>query len=377
MKQILLNIICVFSCISAFAFEQPYTSIAELIMKYGSGAYGESVFHKLGLPLYSKLGDNNSSSAFDGKDMNGKYITAKLEREKDSSKLAYIAFVVDTCYYDNIIHNLLDRGYIIYDEDREDRSYGYGTIAHQKIFKSDKVMCIVQTGNNYLKGKIYLYYTYRYNNSNLIQHSLSDVLVEDFNVIFDPKNETDTDWNCTEIDPEWLEDVGIYYDTERHNFFELKPFYELRNSTLSPFDNIEDYVSIIQQPAVYNTLEPIRRINASKSHILEYLNQIEYIRPQFPGGDEALWKFIQKNFKMPKNCNIDENIYRPRVEVAFDIDENGKIINIHIIRSVSPEIDKEFVRVIKSLPNFTPGTADGKPHKFTGYRIPLNIKTQE
>lgn len=372
MKQILLIILFVFYCCTAFAVEQPFTSIAELVMKYGNAPYGENVFHKLGLPLYSKLGDNQNSSAFDGKDMNGKYITVKLERKQDSSDLSYIAFVIDTCYYDNVIQNLLKSNFKIYDEDREDRSYGYGTIAHQKIYKSDKVMCVVQTGNNYLKGKIYLYYTFRYDTPNLIKPSISDVEVKDFNAIFDPENKYETDWNCTEIDPAWLEDVGVYFDPERLSFYELKPFYDLRISTLSPLDGIEDYEAIIHQPAVFNTFEPIRRIDNTKSHILEQLNAIEYVQPQFQGGEQAFWKFIHSNFKMPKSFNGDKG----RVIAKFDIDEKGKVVNIIISRSYSPDVDKELIRVIQNLPNFIPGTADGEPHMFKGYTVPLDLRTE-
>lgn len=123
--------------------EQPYTNIAELIMKLGNEPYGEGVLQKLGFPLYSNLGDNEYSSVFDGIDMNGKHVTIKMEKEKNLSDLAYIAFIVDSCYYDNIIQDLLNRNYQIYKDERSDKSYGFGTIAHQKIYKSDNVMCVV------------------------------------------------------------------------------------------------------------------------------------------------------------------------------------------------------------------------------------------
>ena len=197
-------------------------------------------------------------------------------------------------------------------------------------------------------------------------------MVKDLTAIFDPENKYDTYWNCTEIDPDWLEDVGIYFDQERHNFYELKPFYDLRNSTLAPLDGMEDYEALIQQPAVYNTLEPIRRIHNAKSHLIEYVNAIKYVEPQFPGGEQAFWKFIQNNFKMPKSFDGE----RGRVIALFDIDENGKVVNVRINRSYSPDVDRELIRVIQSLPNFTPGLADGKPHKFTGYKVPLNIRAE-
>lgn len=75
---------------------------------------------------------------------------------------------------------------------------------------------------------------------------------------------------------------------------------------------------------------------------------------------------------MPKGCEIN----RVRAVASFDIDEEGKVVNVRIYRGVNKEIDEEFIRVIKSLPRFEPGTADGKPHKFTGFKIPLNIMTK-
>lgn len=357
--------------------EQPYTNIAELIMKLGNEPYGEGVLQKLGFPLYSNLGDNEYSSVFDGIDMNGKHVTIKMEKEKNLSDLAYIAFIVDSCYYDNIIQDLLNRNYQIYKDERSDKSYGFGTIAHQKIYKSDNVMCVVQTGNNYLKGKIYLYYTFRHDNPNQIEPSRADVEVADFNIIFDPENNFDTDWNNTEIESDLLRDAGVYFNEEKQKFYELKPFYDLRQSALSPIEGIRDNGTSVHRNAVYNTLEPIRRINASKSKILEYLNRTVYIQPQFLGGDKALMDYLHKNFKMPKKINFDGNILRSRVIVTFDIDENGNVVNVAVSQSVSPEIDKECVRVVKSLPNFIPGTVDGKPQKFTGFRLPINIKNDQ
>ena len=371
MRKILLLTIIALSSFTALSVEQPYTKIADLIMKYGNAPYGENVFLKLGIPLTQDLGDNNSSYAFEGVDMNGKVLTVKLQRVDGSKDLDYIGFIVDSCYIDNIIQSLLDNGYIIHKDERKD-NYGYGTIAHQKIFKSDRVMCIVQTGNNYLKGKLYLYYTYRFSNNNLINSSASDMVVVDLNAIFDPDNKYDTDWNSTEIPPDWLEDTGVYFDNQRGKFYELKTFYDLRQSNLSPISGILINPANVKQPAVYNTLEPLRRINAAKSGILEYVNAVEYIEPIFPGGNEALFKYIRDNF----NLNSKSNIERGKVEATFDIDESGNVVNVKITRGLSEEIDREFLRVIKSLPKFKPGTANGKPYKFEGYRIPLNFKSQ-
>lgn len=371
MRKILFLMFIISCPISVLAKEQPYAKMAELIMKYGNASYGENVFHKLGMSLDRELGDNENSSAFEGVDMNGKYLTAKLQRKNNMQDLDYIGFIIDTCYYDDVVKSLQGRAYILDEEDRK-VGYGYGTIAHQKIFKSDKVVCVLQIGNNYLSGKLYIYYTYRFKNNNKIFPGKEDIAVEDLNTIFDPGNKYDTDWNETEIDPDWLADVGVYFDKERNKYFELKPFYDLRNSKIKAIDGIVANPAKVKRPAIENALEPIRKINAEKSQILEDINRVDYIQPQFPGGDMALRKFISKNFKMPKGCEIS----RARAVASFDIDEEGKVVNVRIYRGVNKEIDEEFIRVIKSLPRFEPGTADGKPHKFTGFKIPLNIGAQ-
>lgn len=371
MRKILFLMFIISCPFSVLAKEQPYTKVAELIMKYGNASYGENVFHKLGMSLDRELGANENSSVFEGVDMNGKYLTAKLQRIKDTQNLDYIGFITDTCYYDDVIKRLQEEAYILDMEDRK-VSYGYGTMAHQKIFKSDNVLCVLQTGNNYLSGKLYIYYTYRFKNDNKILPGKEDIAVEDLNIIFDPGNKYDTDWNETEIEPDWLDDAGVYFDKERNKYFELKPFYDLRNSKIEAIDGIAANPAKVKQPALEIALEPIRKINAEKSQILENINRVNFIQPQFPGGDMALRKFISRNFKMPKGCEIN----RVRAVASFDIDEEGKVVNVRIYRGVNKEIDEEFIRVIKSLPRFEPGTADGKPHKFTGFKIPLNIGTQ-
>ena len=53
-------------------------------------------------------------------------------------------------------------------------------------------------------------------NSN--EDNCEDKIVKDLNDVFDPKHEGETDWNYTEIDEEWLEDVGIYYDNKSNTY---------------------------------------------------------------------------------------------------------------------------------------------------------------
>jgi len=86
---------------------------------------------------------------------------------------------------------------------------------------------------------------------------------------------------------------------------------------------------------------------------------IEESKPEYPGGEVALYGFINKNIKYPKMAF--ENNIEGRVVVGFTVVKDGTISDVHIIRSVDSLIDKEAIRVVKMLPGrWKPGTQGGK-----------------
>jgi len=87
--------------------------------------------------------------------------------------------------------------------------------------------------------------------------------------------------------------------------------------------------------------------------------------PQYPGGEEALMKHILGNLKYPKTAK-DKGI-EGRVIIRFVISKTGEVTNVEVLRGLYPDCDNEGVRVIKSMPNWTPGKQDGKevPVYFT------------
>ncbi len=92
--------------------------------------------------------------------------------------------------------------------------------------------------------------------------------------------------------------------------------------------------------------------------------------PEYPGGMEALMKFIAQNIRYPKEAQ--EKGIQGRVIVQVTIDETGKINKPTIVKSISPEIDAEAIRIVKAMPNWIPGKQRGKAVsvKFT---LPLNF----
>lgn len=95
--------------------------------------------------------------------------------------------------------------------------------------------------------------------------------------------------------------------------------------------------------------------------------------PKFPGGDMAMMNFVAQNIRYPEAA-MKDNI-QGRVVVKFVIKSTGKVADVEVIRSVSPELDAEAVRVVKSMPDFTPGTVKGKPVNCQ-YALPVSFKLQ-
>lgn len=92
-------------------------------------------------------------------------------------------------------------------------------------------------------------------------------------------------------------------------------------------------------------------------------------RAVFPLSNSQLLKFYTENFKYP---NIEPITGIGEMDLV--IDEEGYIKDVLIIKSLHPELDKEFIRIIKLLPRFTqPGKLNGKPVR-SKYRLPISAR---
>ena len=95
--------------------------------------------------------------------------------------------------------------------------------------------------------------------------------------------------------------------------------------------------------------------------------------PKFPGGDSELLKFIAKSIKDP--VIAQENGIQGRVICSFVVNRDGSVVDAEVLRGVDPSLDKEALRVIATMPKWTPGKQRGKPVRVK-YTVPITFRLQ-
>ena len=76
------------------------------------------------------------------------------------------------------------------------------------------------------------------------------------------------------------------------------------------------------------------------------------LQPRFPGGEEALMAFIEKEMKYP-----DESVKygeQGRVVIEFTVDKKGIVVNPRVIRTATPLLDREALRIVSKMPRWKP-----------------------
>jgi len=92
--------------------------------------------------------------------------------------------------------------------------------------------------------------------------------------------------------------------------------------------------------------------------------------PSYPGGSAKLFEYLATSVKYPKAAQ--KSGAQGRVIATFVVEKDGSIGDIKVVRSVSPELDAEAVRVLKGMPKWNPGKQNGKEVRVK-YTVPINF----
>ena len=93
--------------------------------------------------------------------------------------------------------------------------------------------------------------------------------------------------------------------------------------------------------------------------------------PLFPGGDAALMEHLDSHIQYPPEAA--KNNIQGRVILQFVVDKTGEIGEVKVVRSVDKDLDKEAVRIVKTLPKFIPGRQNGQA-VAVWYTLPVTFK---
>ena len=104
--------------------------------------------------------------------------------------------------------------------------------------------------------------------------------------------------------------------------------------------------------------------NPLNFHIVEDL-------PQYPGGAVELMKWLTKNLRYPSRA-LQQKI-QGRVVAVFYVEKDGSITGLKVTQSLSPECDREALRVLSMMPNWKPGIQHDEPCR-TKVKIPVVFK---
>jgi TonB family protein len=131
----------------------------------------------------------------------------------------------------------------------------------------------------------------------------------------------------------------------------------------------------IKKPATIDDIQavgyaPTAKANDPAAEQGEVFQVVEE-QPMFPGGMQELMKFMQTNIRYPKEAQ-DRGI-QGRVIVQFVVNKDGSISEECVVRSVDSQLDAEAIRIIRSMPNWTPGKQRGEPVRVR-FTLPVTFR---
>ena len=134
-------------------------------------------------------------------------------------------------------------------------------------------------------------------------------------------------------------------------------------------------VKVVEQPKAENTTKPVEVIQAKEvftpvEQMPEFFDVVEQM-PEYPGGMQELFGYLAKNIHYPKDAE-DQQI-QGRVIATFVVMKDGSISNTKVVKSVSPSLDEEALRVINGMPNWIPGRQKGQAVNVK-YTIPISFR---
>jgi hypothetical protein len=170
-------------------------------------------------------------------------------------------------------------------------------------------------------------------------------------------------------------DVGAKIASGSHSITwnVLEEFEELRGDNLMFQIRTVQYTieTVVEENSIFYSPDSIdRNMEKNEDNTVYNTSGIE-VKPEFPGGIEKFYSFVQKNYQMP-----DQEGLKGKVYVTFVVEKDGSLTDIKVLRDIGYGTGKEAIRVLKATPRWNPGEQNGKRVRCT-FSVPISLQSAE
>ncbi len=138
--------------------------------------------------------------------------------------------------------------------------------------------------------------------------------------------------------------------------------------TIEEIKKTEVSTETVEGPTEVVFEEPVKEVaEVEDNQVYTFVEQ----NAEFPGGTEAMYKFINRNVKYPAQARRMGT--EGKVFVGFVINKDGSIVDVGIVKGISAECDKEAMRVVQMMPPWKAGKQNGKAVRVK-FILPINFK---
>ena len=135
-------------------------------------------------------------------------------------------------------------------------------------------------------------------------------------------------------------------------------------------EDVEINVEVDQKVAIEVYVPPVRE---EEEVVEQEIFTVVESMPEFPGGQGKMLEFISQNIKYPPMAR--ESGIQGRVFVNFVVEPDGSVSNVTVLRGIGGGCDEEAVRVVKTMPRWTPGRQRGKAVRVS-FNLPVRFTLQ-
>lgn len=139
-----------------------------------------------------------------------------------------------------------------------------------------------------------------------------------------------------------------------------------------PQEEIVEKKNTEKEPEVVVVITPpdLPKGPETKVEVKEEIIDFPDVEASFPGGAAEMQKWINQNVRYPQMAI--ENNEQGKVYLSFVVEPNGEITNVVIERGVSTDLDREAKRLVREMPKWVPGEANGRKVRAR-FRMPINF----